>query len=138
MPTSSLLSNAAAHLVELAGLFHDFGKANQAFQDKLKSTAKKPKKQGDPLRHEYVSWWMLEQLVNKTSISRVEKCSSTEAFTRTHHKITQQLVVQLQDETTKRQAALLEPPPERPSEMHIHSHKTLVMLDGRGKAVVLP
>ncbi|MGB5599124.1 MAG: CRISPR-associated endonuclease Cas3'' [Thiothrix litoralis] len=63
MPTSSLLNNAAAHLVELAGLFHDFGKANQAFQDKLKSTAKKPKKQGDPLRHEYVSWWMLEQLV---------------------------------------------------------------------------
>jgi CRISPR-associated endonuclease/helicase Cas3 len=65
MPTSTPLSNAAAYLVELAGLFHDVGKANQAFQDKLKSTAKKPKKQGDPLRHEYVSWWMLEQLVNR-------------------------------------------------------------------------
>lgn len=62
---STPIIQAAEYLVELAGLFHDFGKANQAFQDKLRNTLKKSRAVNEPLRHEYVSWWMLERLVGQ-------------------------------------------------------------------------
>lgn len=65
--------------------------------------------------------WFADQ----ASLSRVEKCSSPEAFTRTHGKITQQLVEQLQGETAKRQAVVLQLPSERPAEISIHSHRTV-------------
>ena len=62
---SKPIIQAAEYLVELAGLFHDFGKANQAIQDKLRNTLKKSRAVNEPLRHEYVSWWMLELLVGQ-------------------------------------------------------------------------
>ncbi len=46
-------------LAAMAGLFHDFGKANQAFQKKLK--CKKP--MADALRHEWVSLRLFEAFV---------------------------------------------------------------------------
>ncbi len=51
----------AADLTELAGLFHDFGKANQSFQNKLQANAST----GEPIRHEYVSWLMLDKLLGQ-------------------------------------------------------------------------
>ncbi|WP_244369768.1 type I-F CRISPR-associated helicase Cas3f [Pseudoalteromonas xiamenensis] len=44
----------------LAGLFHDFGKANTLFQAKL---AGKTKQKGEPYRHEWVSLRLFEALV---------------------------------------------------------------------------
>lgn len=55
------MERAARYLTELAGLFHDFGKATQTFQNKLQKNSK----EGDPLRHEYVSWLMLERLLGQ-------------------------------------------------------------------------
>lgn len=46
-------------LVGLSGLLHDWGKASQLFQDKLKRNLK----QSDPLRHEWVSCLLLNALV---------------------------------------------------------------------------
>lgn len=46
-------------LVGLSGLLHDWGKASQLFQDKLKQNLK----QSDPLRHEWVSCLLLNALV---------------------------------------------------------------------------
>lgn len=46
-------------LVGLSGLLHDWGKASQLFQDKLKNNLK----QSDPLRHEWVSCLLLNALV---------------------------------------------------------------------------
>lgn len=43
---------AIAILSSLAGLFHDFGKANSLFQDKLKGIAEKGY---EPFRHEWLS-----------------------------------------------------------------------------------
>src|SRR5690606_21597744 len=50
-------------LAAMAGLFHDFGKANKAFQNKLKSTSKKPL--ADAFRHEWVSLRLFEAFVGK-------------------------------------------------------------------------
>ena len=65
---STPIIQAAEYLVELAGLFHDFGKASQAFQDKLRNSVKKPRVVSEPLRHEYVSWWMLGSVDSKQTI----------------------------------------------------------------------
>ncbi len=46
-------------LVGVSGLLHDWGKASQLFQDKLKQNLK----QSDPLRHEWVSCLLLNALV---------------------------------------------------------------------------
>lgn len=53
---------AARYLTELAGLFHDLGKANRLFQNKLSKNAST----GEPLRHEYVSWLMLQKILGQS------------------------------------------------------------------------
>lgn len=50
-------------LTTLAALFHDFGKASEYFQGKLKPKSKN-KFLGDPLRHEWVSILLLNSFVN--------------------------------------------------------------------------
>ncbi|MFU0842634.1 MAG: hypothetical protein ACFWTZ_08540 [Burkholderia sp.] len=47
----------------MAGLFHDFGKSNQFFQDKIKPSSKSQKPKKDPIRHEYLSRLFIEALV---------------------------------------------------------------------------
>ncbi len=49
-------------LVAVAALLHDWGKASQLFQDKLKPTSKL-KYKGDPIRHEWISCLLLNTLV---------------------------------------------------------------------------
>ncbi|MGV6810111.1 MAG: type I-F CRISPR-associated helicase Cas3f [bacterium] len=51
---------ASLYLTTLAGLFHDMGKANHAFQQKLRSFKKN---QGEAVRHDYVSFLLLESLL---------------------------------------------------------------------------
>lgn len=48
-------------LAAMAALFHDFGKANDTFQAKLKGNAK----QADPYRHEWVSLRLFQALVGQ-------------------------------------------------------------------------
>lgn len=48
-------------LAQLAALFHDLGKANEAFQDKLK----KAQAVADPFRHEWISLRLFEAFVGK-------------------------------------------------------------------------
>ena len=50
-----------ALLAAIAGLFHDFGKANQLFQAKLKQAAVKQ----EPLRHEWISLRMFQAFVGE-------------------------------------------------------------------------
>ncbi|MDD1608706.1 MAG: type I-F CRISPR-associated helicase Cas3f [Methylococcaceae bacterium] len=56
-------------LTALAALFHDWGKASQCFQAKLKPSKSK-KIIADPLRHEWVSCLLLRALVNGESDSQ--------------------------------------------------------------------
>lgn len=49
-------------LARLAALFHDLGKANDIFQQKLR----KPKADADPFRHEWVSLRLFQSLVGDT------------------------------------------------------------------------
>ncbi len=51
-------------LAALAGLFHDFGKANILFQNKLR---KKKQKSYEPFRHEWVSLQLFKQFVGGSS-----------------------------------------------------------------------
>lgn len=51
-------------LVAMSGLLHDWGKASQLFQEKLKPSSKN-KFKGDPLRHEWVSVLLLNALVHE-------------------------------------------------------------------------
>ncbi len=51
-------------LTALAALFHDWGKASDCFQDKLKPNSKN-KYKGDPIRHEWVSVLLLSAFVNQ-------------------------------------------------------------------------
>ncbi len=53
-------------LAGIAGLFHDFGKANQLFQDKL-NPKKKKNKSYEPYRHEWVSLRLFEAFVKGQS-----------------------------------------------------------------------
>ena len=46
-------------LTAVAGLMHDFGKCSNTFQNKLKQASK----QGDPLRHEWISCVLIKALV---------------------------------------------------------------------------
>ncbi|WP_340642374.1 type I-F CRISPR-associated helicase Cas3f [Photobacterium damselae] len=57
---------SVALLAALAGLFHDFGKANQLFQNKLKP---KSKVRFEPYRHEWLSLWLFVAFVNQRSDS---------------------------------------------------------------------
>ncbi len=50
-------------LTGLSALFHDWGKASQLFQEKLRPNSKY-KFKGDPLRHEWISVLLLNALVN--------------------------------------------------------------------------
>jgi CRISPR-associated endonuclease/helicase Cas3 len=55
--------NAIRMLSAMAALFHDFGKANSAFQAKLKHKGPAV----DPIRHEWISLRLLEAFVNEDS-----------------------------------------------------------------------
>ncbi len=50
-------------LTALAGLFHDWGKASEIFQEKLQPQSKN-KSKGDPLRHEWISALFLNAYVD--------------------------------------------------------------------------
>jgi CRISPR-associated endonuclease/helicase Cas3 len=52
-------------LVAVAALFHDWGKATVAFQNKLTNATKNRKGPSDPLRHEWVSCLLLKALVEQ-------------------------------------------------------------------------
>ena len=52
-------------LASIAGLFHDFGKANGLFQKKLKPKSKVPK--SEPYRHEWISLRMFQAFVGELS-----------------------------------------------------------------------
>ncbi len=59
----------AALVAQLAGYTHDFGKASQRFQDKLRasltaSSKDDPAWQADPVRHEWLSAWLLAHLLS--------------------------------------------------------------------------
>ena len=53
-------------LVGISALLHDWGKASQLFQEKLKPNSKN-KFKGDPLRHEWISVLLLNALVNNNA-----------------------------------------------------------------------
>lgn len=55
---------AIAILASIAGMFHDFGKANSLFQDKLKGTSKK---NYEPFRHEWISLILFKRFVGQLS-----------------------------------------------------------------------
>ena len=57
--------NEVNELVSIAGLCHDLGKYSEHFQNKLKSKSAPLKK--DPIRHEWVSQLVVENLVNGMS-----------------------------------------------------------------------
>lgn len=52
----------------LAGLFHDFGKANTLFQNKLNPNKNKGTKNHEPYRHEWVSFKLFEGFVQNRPI----------------------------------------------------------------------
>lgn len=51
----------------IAGLFHDFGKANDLFQNKLNPKKEKGTKNYEPYRHEWVSFKLFEAFVQNQS-----------------------------------------------------------------------
>ena len=53
--------------VAIAGLFHDFGKANDLFQSKL-IPHKKNKNHSEPLRHEWISLLLFDLFIQKCSL----------------------------------------------------------------------
>lgn len=59
MYQSSLITNSVEALASISALLHDWGKANQLFQNKLIESSKG----GDPLRHEWVSCLILKGLI---------------------------------------------------------------------------
>ncbi len=56
-------------LVALSALLHDWGKATQLFQEKLKSSTKK----GDPIRHEWISCMLLNAFITQNSDTWLER-----------------------------------------------------------------
>lgn len=67
-------------IAELAALFHDFGKCNSAFQNKLRAPRALPV--ADPYRHEWVSLRLLEAYVKSEDdplwLQRLSQCSSND------------------------------------------------------------
>ncbi|MDB2614328.1 type I-F CRISPR-associated helicase Cas3f [Chlamydiales bacterium] len=57
-------TEAIAILTSIAGLFHDFGKANTLFQNKLN---RKGKLKSEPFRHEWISLILFKQFVGESS-----------------------------------------------------------------------
>lgn len=76
------------------------------------------RKQQEPIL--FAGWF-----ADQAAISRVEKCSTSEAFNRIHAKITQAIVTQLHSEIAKRQAVLLELPTAKLPTLSIHAHKSV-------------
>lgn len=82
--TLSVIKYASA----IAGLFHDFGKANQLFQNKINpSVPKKDKNIFEPYRHEWVSMRLFQCFVGTKkddewliSLSEIEKNNFPECF----------------------------------------------------------
>ena len=67
------------HAVSISGLFHDFGKANDLFQQKIAPNHKG--KNSEPYRHEWISFCIFDQLINAGDndedwLSRLENISS--------------------------------------------------------------
>ncbi len=63
-------------LVSIAALFHDFGKANSLFQNKLQPSSKDSKMRCEPYRHEWVSLRLFEAFVgNLTDQQWLKKLS---------------------------------------------------------------
>lgn len=71
-------AHAISILAEIAGLFHDFGKANKLFQEKLKPNSKL---RSEPYRHEWVSLRLFEAFVGKGTDDRqwLEKLATVTA-----------------------------------------------------------
>ena len=68
------LNEVIAIAASLAGLFHDFGKANDLFQNKLKGL---DKSKGEPFRHEWVSLRLFESFAkNRQDKDWLERLSS--------------------------------------------------------------
>ncbi|WP_417884470.1 type I-F CRISPR-associated helicase Cas3f [Vibrio rumoiensis] len=85
-------------LTAIAALFHDVGKANQAFQDKIN-----PRKKTDsyePYRHEWVSLRVFEAFV-KNAIESVDAAQHDEAWLSTLTKIDEATDQQVQASLTK-------------------------------------
>lgn len=71
--TLELIKYASA----IAGLFHDFGKANQSFQEKINPNKKINPDYLEPYRHEWVSLRLFEALVR---VSSEDKCKTDEEW----------------------------------------------------------
>lgn len=70
-------AEAIAILASMAGMFHDFGKANSLFQDKLN---RKSKKNYEPFRHEWISLLLFKRFVGNLSDKKwLEKLSEVSA-----------------------------------------------------------
>ncbi len=76
MLTIEIIASAAS----IAGLFHDFGKTNILFQNKLSPDKKKGLKNYEPYRHEWVSLRLFQAFVeeDKTDIEWLNRLSQIE------------------------------------------------------------
>ncbi len=63
--SNMLTINTIASAAEIAGLFHDFGKANVLFQKKLCPNKKKGQKNYEPYRHEWISLRLFQAFVGE-------------------------------------------------------------------------
>lgn len=81
-------ATALSILTRLAALFHDFGKANDLFQKKLKS---KKEKNFEPYRHEWISLFLFREFVGKAKsdlewLERLSSISEVENYDFTDRK----------------------------------------------------
>lgn len=91
-------------LAALAGLFHDFGKSSDFFQEKLKNNALA----GDPLRHEWLSILFIHCLANN-EVDNSEWLSRLAAGDISSSSLLEQLSILLKDKK-KRNAPLADLP----------------------------